>query len=60
MLSIQVLQAIALLCQVGNNPHWDFNRTDIYQLECQKYYVQCIGGKTPEYMARCVLDRKVK
>ena len=56
---MEVLQTIALLCQLsGQDPKPVENK----QLECQKYYIKCLG--TDAYLSdykslsKCLMERK--
>lgn len=62
MTMIEILQTIALLCTVSaggdtNSIGWVHKKVDKYQLECQKYYVNCF--EKYNNLTKCVLERKV-
>lgn len=51
---IELLQVIALLCQVNSSAAYKYNQsftvkeTDQYQLQCQQYYISCWENKLKE------------
>ena len=58
-MTMEILQTIALLCQLsGQDPKAVENK----QLECQKYYIKCLGTDAylSEYktLSKCLMERK--
>lgn len=56
---MELLQAIALLCQVSSNNSYDYIQEK--QLLCQKYYIECVNDRyLTEFFAlkECIKKRK--
>lgn len=56
---MEILQAIALLCQLNG---WDAHSAIKAQLECQQYYVKCLGteiNSNYKTLSKCVLEKKL-
>lgn len=69
---MDVIMAIAMLCQV-NAGFRILKTVDQYQLECQKYYIDCYYGKEKvfsssskadpqpnKFLYECISERKIK
>lgn len=57
---MEILQTIALLCQIGANGSTFF--VSEKQLECQKYYISCLSNNdlaTYKNLSKCVQERKL-
>jgi hypothetical protein len=55
---MEILQTIALLCQLNG---WDAHAAIQVQLQCQQYYVKCLGieiNANYKTLSRCILERK--
>lgn len=53
------MQTIALLCQLNG---YDAIATIRIQLDCQKYYVKCLGteiNSNYKTLSKCILERKL-
>ena len=56
---MEILQTIALLCQLNG---WDASASIKVQLQCQQYYVKCLGSEINtnyKTLSRCILERKI-
>lgn len=56
---MELFQAIALLCQLNG---WDAYAARQAQLECQQYYIKCLGSEINtnyKTLSKCVLERKL-
>ena len=54
---IQLIQAIALLCQVSSGA----GRVNLHQkmqLQCHKYYVKCTEGSYV-FLPKCIMEREI-
>lgn len=61
---MELIIAIAALCNMSIH-NGRTNTTDSYQLECQKYYIDCvkigiIGDSHPSDLIKCIKKRKLK
>lgn len=55
---MEILQTIALLCQLNG---WDAHATPRVQLDCQQYYVKCLGNEINsnyKTLAKCIMEKK--
>lgn len=65
---MDLIIAIATLCQVAAGAPYLLEDADKYQLKCQQYYLSCldlskvdyIGQIGPTKLAKCVRERQVK
>jgi hypothetical protein len=57
--TLQLLKTIAVLCQVeiGQSPHWNDR---VRRLDCQQYYVKCVGNSDTSRLTECLMERKVQ
>lgn len=56
---MEILKTIVLLCQLNG---WDAHAAARVQLECQKYYIKCLGSEINsnyKTLSKCVLERKL-
>lgn len=56
---MELLQTIALLCQLNG---WDASAAMRVQLDCQKYYISCLGSEINsnyKTLSKCVQERKL-
>lgn len=55
---MEILQTIALLCQLNG---YDARATIEIQLQCQQYYVKCLGNEINsnyKTLSKCILEKK--
>lgn len=56
---MEILKTIAILCQLNG---WDAHASVKVQLDCQKYYLKCLGteiNSNYKTLSKCVLERKL-
>jgi len=59
---IQIIMAIAMLCQVKPIKLMSAEQVDQYQLTCQQEYFKCVLKKKlgSTALGECLLERKIK